>query len=373
MPKEPSDARTTGGSPARAAAPGTTETAPRAEVAPHPDLLRSDQAVAWRLLTSGLDELWDEVAREAEGATFFHTPAWARICCASWRAWRAAPLGIEYSDGNRAILPFLRRAHLVPGAGHYESMLPGVYGGPLFLAPPSAAHWQACWEVVDELPDVFLYGNPFLEWEGCAAGQVVTETTHVLDLASGYDEVFRRFRYSYRSGIRAARKRGLEVGLAETAADVDAYVRLYRDSLRRWGRRARGYYPARLFHNLFEAGRTEPVRLWLVKEEGRIVGGAWVLYHGEHADYWHGAVDSSAMIHYPVHLLIATAIEDACANGYRWFDFNPSGGLEGVELFKRGFHPETPSFSVVTRLGARASAYRTYRRVCEKRLGRCPL
>jgi CelD/BcsL family acetyltransferase involved in cellulose biosynthesis len=338
-----------------------------------PGVLRPDGAVAWRAVRSGIDDLWREVADDAEGATFFHTPTWAELCAATFGAWRAAPVAVEFSDGNRALLPFMRRASLLPGAGHHESMLPGVYGGPLFLAPPARAHWQACWDVVDEFNDVFLYGNPFLKWEGQAAGEHVLETTRALDLAPGYDEVLRRFRYSYRSGIRAARKRGLEVVVSDRPEDVDAYDRLYRSSLRRWGNKARGFYPRRLFHNLLEAGRHSPIRLWLVKDEGRIVGGAWALYHGEHVDYWHAAVDSNAMIHYPMHLLVATAVEDACAQGYRWFDFNPSGGLEGVELFKRGFHADVLEFSVVSRFGAAANTYRTYRRVLEKRLGRCPL
>jgi hypothetical protein len=30
-------------------------------------------------------------------------------------------------------------------------------------------------------------------------------------------------------------------------------------------------------------------------------------------------------------------IQDACAHGYRWFDFNPSAGLAGVRTFKESF------------------------------------
>jgi lipid II:glycine glycyltransferase (peptidoglycan interpeptide bridge formation enzyme) len=30
-------------------------------------------------------------------------------------------------------------------------------------------------------------------------------------------------------------------------------------------------------------------------------------------------------------------IKNACEKGYTWFDFNPSGGLEGVKAFKERF------------------------------------
>ena len=39
----------------------------------------------------------------------------------------------------------------------------------------------------------------------------------------------------------------------------------------------------------------------------------------------------------PTNLLMYEAIKDACDRGYAWFDFNPSGGHEGVEAFKKNF------------------------------------
>ena len=38
----------------------------------------------------------------------------------------------------------------------------------------------------------------------------------------------------------------------------------------------------------------------------------------------------STSISAPLTLLMAEIIRDACSSGHRWFDFNPSGGLEGV-------------------------------------------
>jgi Acetyltransferase (GNAT) domain len=378
LPDEPTEPRTAAGP--RHRAPPRSGGVPQAERAPErplerglPATVRQGGALTWLVRRSDLDELWRDVSRDAEGATFFHTPEWAAVCEEVFGAWRRAPLAVEFSDGNVALLPFVRRARPFAALGHHESMLPGVYGGPLFLHEPGEAHWRAVWEAVDALPGVFLYGNPFRPWSGGPRGERALETTRALDLAPGFDAVFRRFRYSYRSGIRAAAKRGFEAAPATSHDDVERYDRIYRDSLRRWGKGARGFYPRRLFHALFELGRSAPVRLWLVRKDGVPVGGAWVLEHNEHADYWHASVDSGAMIHYPMHLLVATAVEDACARGFRWFDFNPSGGLEGVELFKRGFHPQELAFPVYGRFPAPVAAYRTYRRILEKRLGRCPL
>jgi hypothetical protein len=60
-------------------------------------------------------------------------------------------------------------------------------------------------------------------------------------------------------------------------------------------------------------------------------------YHRQHVVYWHGASLESAFAVRPVHRLFHRTIEHACVAGHRWFDFNPSGGLEGVIRFKDGF------------------------------------
>jgi hypothetical protein len=38
-----------------------------------------------------------------------------------------------------------------------------------------------------------------------------------------------------------------------------------------------------------------------------------------------------------VNLLFYEIIKDTCQNGYKWFDFNPSGDHQGVKAFKKNF------------------------------------
>ena len=38
-----------------------------------------------------------------------------------------------------------------------------------------------------------------------------------------------------------------------------------------------------------------------------------------------------------VNLLISEFIEECCNRNFDWFDFNPSGGHEGVSSFKQSF------------------------------------
>jgi hypothetical protein len=267
------------------------------------------------------------------------------------------------------------RAPLLGRLAHRESLPPGVYGGPLFERPPREAHWQGLWQAVDRLGDLFLYGNPFLAWSGGPRGERGRETTLAIDLAPGFERVWARFRGNHRRGVRDARRAGFELDRAREPREVDAYHAVYRDAIRRWGRRrAFGHFPARFFHALHEAGGADEwARLWLLRREGEVVGGAWILGAREHLDYWHACARRDVLRAFPMHLLVAEAVRAACLDGRRWFDLNPSGGLEGVELFKRGFRPEELELPLVRRFSAPLRAYRRVRRWGEKYLGRCPL
>lgn len=66
-----------------------------------------------------------------------------------------------------------------------------------------------------------------------------------------------------------------------------------------------------------------------------------MFYHGEQAIYWYGCPDSAHMSFHPSTLLLVTVIEEACKEGYRWFDLvGPNQHLKGVQHFKEGFASE---------------------------------
>jgi Acetyltransferase (GNAT) domain len=330
----------------------------------------SSTATAAVAAPEAADALWREVVARAEGATWFHTPGWAGALAAAFPAWRPATLAWRFDDGNAAVLPAL--AH--EGALGLESMLPGVYGGPLFLAPAAETQWRAVWAAVDALPGVFVYGNPFVAYRGAPAGEREDLFTHALDLAPGLEAVQRGFRRRYRTAIRSAARAGLEVDRARDLEDVRAYCDVYRDTLRRWGGAARGFYPERLFRGLFRSGAEGGgVRLALVRRRGEVVAGAWLCRHRGHVVYWHGAVRAEDMRRHAMHLLMAGAIEDACRDGARWFDFNPSAGIAGVERFKEGFGAARLPFFAWRRFGPFGRMARHLRRMRERVLRRCPL
>jgi lipid II:glycine glycyltransferase (peptidoglycan interpeptide bridge formation enzyme) len=69
-----------------------------------------------------------------------------------------------------------------------------------------------------------------------------------------------------------------------------------------------------------------------------------VFYWNRHAVYWHGATYDTYFDYRPNVAVHTEAIRDAVAREYAYYDFNPSGSLEGVIEFKRRFGAEQRPF-----------------------------
>ena len=325
----------------------------------------------WRIVEPGcVDALWNQVCQQCESATFFHTKTWADVITRTFPQWVPEPLVREFSDGNIVVLPLMRRKGIV--RHYYESMPPGLYGGPLFSEPPSQFQTQTTLDALNEFSSIIICGNPFSSALSFPVARRRELHTHVLDLRAGGDRIEKGFRKGHRANIAAASRKGVRITLASNLGEVNSYFDVYCNSIARWGQNASGFYPKRLFHNLFQlAEYRQKVKLWLAKYDGRVIAGAWVFYHGGHVVYWHGAMHADYMHCHPVHLMLSEAIKAACEEGFRWFDFNPSGGLQGVEHFKRGFGAEVRAFAGYRRLGPIGKAYRAKRHFQETLLRTC--
>ena len=328
--------------------------------------------LSWQILEHGAHEAWDTVMQASSDATFFQSRPWAELIGRTFTHWRPAPVVLEFSDGNVMVLPMMRHR-----LGYRECMPPHVYGGPISLRPPTSAHLEAIGKAATWFPDVTLVENPFArvprEQDGMARWRL---STTAIDLSPGFDALWKRFRDSHRRHVRSAEKDGLTMELATSSRDVAEYDAIYRDSLRRWGDQASGFYPSRLFSNMIEMqehGQT--VRLLLARSNGAVVGGIIVLHHGAQAIYWHGVSAQGPGAAHASPFLLASAIRDACSDGLGWFDLmGPNDHLKGVQHFKDGFAtrrlPYDAYYSTAT---IRGILFKRYRRLRETRLRRSAL
>ena len=288
------------------------------------------------------EDLWWEVARACSYATFFHTPLWHKLAVDAYPAYRDASIAIECEDGVRAVLPLLDEAPLHGLGRGYVSTFAACYGDLIATGPVDEATRTEILRRVRGLRVLRakIIGNPLAPSRESPPGfQARPDVTHMIRLDEPLDIMTSRFSSNHRRSIARARREGVSVREATTEREYRTYYEAYLDSLRRWGERATSRYPWKLFERGFAMARQHPdhIKLWLARREGEILAGAWIFYWRDHAAYWHGAMFERAMPFRPSHLLHAEIMRDAIERGFRWYDFNPSGGHEGVVRFKRGF------------------------------------
>ncbi|MFQ5700211.1 MAG: lipid II:glycine glycyltransferase FemX [Acidobacteriota bacterium] len=287
------------------------------------------------------------MARASREATFFHTPLWHRLVVRTFPRYRDVSLGATLASGVRVVVPLLEVGRHVKGLFRdHVSTFAGCYGGPIADGPLEDRERSAIQAALlgqPRLAQLQLTSNPFgadpVELEDHVARE---DFTQVLRLGPGCSSVLGGFSDSNRRSIRKARRLGVTIRAAETLADYRAYYGVYEDSLRRWGQRATSRYPVGLFEQGHRLAREHPghLKLWLAEHEGDVIAGAWVFYWNRHGVYWHGGTMERFFPYRPSNLLQAEVIKDACERGFLYYDFNPSGGHEGVVRFKRSFGAE---------------------------------
>ena len=284
-------------------------------------------------------EEWDDAWDRCPYSTFFHSREWAEI----WAEYRNGktvpdPLGIVLSDGTRVLLPFSKEKVCFGLIQRHVSSPAGTFGGWLADIPLAEPQQTGLMQfIAKHYSNLFWRFNPY-EKVVLTHGfsRVQNDETHALDLSAGFDEIYRGWTKGHASAARKARKAGVLVRVAQNQKDWEKYFRVYEDSLSRWGANTTSTYSRSLFEIMFR--RASPnIKLWLAEYDGLVVAGALCFYSSQHVVYWHGAALSNYFEVRPVNLLMYDTIRDAAYRGFRWFDFNPSGGLEGVRAFKQSF------------------------------------
>ncbi|MFZ5919798.1 MAG: GNAT family N-acetyltransferase [Chloroflexota bacterium] len=285
------------------------------------------------------ESLWQEIVERSPSATFYHTPAWAKILTQTYPTWENATFMMEFEDGNLAVFPLLRRYLFnIKAFPWFESMVPGAYGGPVFRQEPGTDHLLAIEKELKKIKNLQIVGNPFFLWDPDQGFSKLGTFTHILQLNQDYSMVRKNFSKGRRDAISYSKRRGVTVNEADFSKYYQEYYRIYEDQTSRWGGQAGVHYPVRLFEKLAqEAQGNSNIRLWAAWQEGKMVSGVIVFYHNKRVILWHNATLTLSLKFRPVDLLYSTIIESACSNGLKYFDFGKSGGYLGVIQYKDHF------------------------------------
>jgi hypothetical protein len=285
------------------------------------------------------DDEWDLIWSSCAYATYFHSREWAEI----WSGYtmggmRPDPKLILFSDGTQALLPLSSWTSRRGLLKRYESSPAGTFGGWISSDPLTVAHASVLTAyLTQEIGSLVWRLNPYDQLaHTCGVTTTEHDVTHALNLEQGFDAICRTWTKGHRSAIKKAGREGVLVKVASTLEEWRAYYGAYQDSLRRWGPKATSQYGWALFSEMYQ--RASPnIALWLAIYQNTVVAGALTFHAKRHVVYWHGAAVESFLHLRPVHLTMHYAIRDACQQGAAWFDFNPSGGHQGVRAFKESF------------------------------------
>ncbi len=284
---------------------------------------------------------WEAMWRICPYATYYHSPEWSIL----WDEYtlgrmHPAPVWIRFSDGASAIVPV--SWHVLSGGvvRRYISSVPQdvTYGGGISGSKLSTEHRALLVRYLrSQYPNLLWRLNPYDEsLSEFNPGTMMHSTTHVLRLEDGIDTLFKRFSKGHRNAVKQARAADVTIRRGNSIEDWGAYFALYKDSIRRWGKSAFSVQSWRLFE-LIHHMRSPDIGLWLAECNGMAIAGRIIVYSNNHAISWHGSALEESLPLRPVNLLHYELIRDSVEKGYDWYDFGPSGNLQGVRRFKEHF------------------------------------
>jgi CelD/BcsL family acetyltransferase involved in cellulose biosynthesis len=282
---------------------------------------------------------WERTWRDCSYATYFQSLEWAEL----WREYTngaisPVPKVIEFSDGKKALLPLSMHKGFRGWTSMFFSSPARTFGGWISTDPLTPEHIR---QLVDHMQR--RLGN--IEWRMNPYDDTLKEVnfsptfkdhTHAIGLEKGYENIKKDWSKGHRSAVTKAEREGVSVRTAQGEEDWRDYFSAYEDSLRRWGEKATSRYEWKFFEEM-QKKDSQYIRLWLAVYDDKVIAGALCFYSARHIVYWHGATREEHFKLRPSNLVVAKAIEDGCERGFKWFDFNPSGGHEGVAAFKRSF------------------------------------
>jgi hypothetical protein len=306
-------------------------------------------------ISTGVDEAtWWSIAKQCEYATFFHTPLWHQLATKTYPDYRDESILIRTEDSQQnVVLPLLNLDQNSKLVRRFYSTFAGCYGDLICENPIGVEEREAIYQTINanQFTQFHITGNPIgVENKLNLSTTNTDDFTHLLILENNFDKIFSNFSKGHRSSYKKGCKMGVKVREADSIGDYKEYFYAYVDSLRRWGDNASSNYPWQLFENGFLIAKTYPqnIKLWLAEVDEKLVAGAWVFYWNKHVVWWHGAAYEAFFNYYPNNVLQTVIIKDAIERGFRYYDFNPSGGYENVARFKGRFGAEKRPFTRIT-------------------------
>jgi hypothetical protein len=299
-------------------------------------------------------DVWGTLLKSDSNAVVSQSLPWRDAVLASGRYQDVSRL-YEFPSGRQVVLPLARHRWL-PERGAVAMSWPRGWavGGPI-SQEGRISQTEAAAVLADVAGRKMLAAEIHLRHDADrawldGAGQFRVEALPYwnLDLAGGFGQVWsHKFRGSARTAIRKAQRSGLDVEVDVSGRLLGEFFELYQKSIVRWAamqhapvwltrRRLAGTNPKKLALIAGQFGHD--CATWVARSEGKPVAAIIILRSGSYASYYRGAMDKEGATSVRANeFLHSLAIEEACRDGYRYYEMGRGGPGSSLAAFKAKF------------------------------------
>jgi hypothetical protein len=254
---------------------------------------------------------WDSLLAAHPQASIFHGTGWARVL---QQTYGHTPVYICRFDGPQlaGLLPIMevssrwtgRRGVSLPFTDFCPALKARDQDGRALYEAAMGLGRQRRWKYLEcrSASDDWAGASPSLAFHG-----------HVIDLAAGVDDLFKRLDSAVRRGIRKAEAAGLQVDFSSSSEAIQTFYALHCRTRRRHGLPPQ---PFRFFGNIqryvLDAGQGFVATARL--KDQPLAGGIF-FYHGRQALYKYGASDYTFQQLRPNNLMMWTAMRHCATRG----------------------------------------------------------
>ena len=309
---------------------------PEVATALNPNVSTPDRKVSpiqpeWEFLNPLSDRRWDQLATSHPNCDIFHSSAWARVLC---KTYRHRPFYLHLSQGGktRALVPMMevasiftgRRGVGLPFTDFSGLLLFDEFALQLVVSKVSDIARKRKWNYVE-----FRGGNK----PSTAAVPAETFYGHKLDLRRDNDELFAGFASSVRRAVRKAEKSNLTIEVAKTSEALQAFCKLHVKTRKRHGLPPQ---PVSFFLNIHEEILKQDLGFVVLARRQLVPVAAAVFFHtGATAIYKYGASDDKFQEFRGNDLVMWEAIKFLAKNGSSTLHFGrTSPDADGLRRFK---------------------------------------
>lgn len=267
------------------------------------------------IVNEAKEDEWKKFLYRCGAASIYHTPEWKKILEETFN-YKAHYLFAEDDSGKMVgLLPLF----------HVKSKLTG---NRLCSVPFS----HVCGPIGDESAVNFLIGEGVNLYEDLNVNNLEIRDPvgfegfqrqnsfcmHVLELSPKIEEVWKKLdKGSVRWAIKKSQKNGVSVDTTKDIGDLKEFYELNCITKKEIGVPC---HPWKFFKNLFRL-LCDHISIHVARCNDEIIGGGIMEYFKDGVLYGYGAANPDYLKLQPYNAFIWKAIEDACLNGYKQYDF----------------------------------------------------